>query len=172
MPPKLGDIHRRPRSDSGVVRLWEWARGKRGSWTAAEAAEAAEIAPRRARAIIKALCDAGYIDLTAEAESIGGPDGATPAEYRFSAAARDLPGAPVLIVDGESGTITGVRAPADGDGNARLRAAVDASGLSGRAAAAALGLNERTLRRMISGETPIGRDDPALARLPALKPRA
>jgi hypothetical protein len=151
------------------VRLWDWARARRGAWTAAEAAEAAEITPRRSRAIVKALADAGLVELVDPTEPLGHRAGAAPARYRLSPEGRAHAGAPVLIVDGESGVITGVRAPADGAGNARLCAAVRDAGLSGRAAARALGVNERTLRRMLSGETPIDGDDPIMARLDGLR---
>jgi len=54
--------------------------------------------------------------------------------------------APVLIVDGVTGAITGIRAPADSDGAAKLRRHVERCGLSTRAAAKALQGNDSTLR--------------------------
>lgn len=166
MPPKLGDTHRRPRSDSGAVRLWAWARACRGSWTAAAAAEAAGITARRARAIVAALREAGLVAQTSAAVSLGA-EGAAPAEYRLTDEGRALAGAPIMII--EDGAIRGVRLPAEGAGNARLVAAVAAAGISQRAAAAALGVHERTLRRMLAGETPVDDDDPVMGRLGALK---
>lgn len=86
-----------------------------------------------------------------------------------SATARSLTGAgralrdpPVLIV--RDGVAVAARPSGDGRGNRLLREAISASGLSARQAARALGLNERTLRRMISGELPLAADDPAVIR--------
>lgn len=163
MPPYLGSIHRRPRSDSGAARLWDWAHRRRKPWSAETGADAAKISARRCREIVRALVDAGLIDIVSEATSIG--EGREAATYALSAAGRGVRSAPVMIVDAEAGRIVGVRpgtlaAPA----NVRLRAAVEASGLSARAAARALGLNDRTLRRMLSGDLPIFADDPLFDR--------
>lgn len=163
MSPRPNSIHRRPRSDSGAARLFAWARARRGAWTAAEAGDESEISADRAKAIVRALVTAGYAEIADASRSLGGALGATPATYRLTPEGRSLAGPPTLIVDGASGNIVGVRAPGDGSGNALLRARIEASGLSTTAAAKALGLNPRTLRRILSGETPISADDPALA---------
>lgn len=162
MPPTPGSIHRRPRHDSGAARIWAWARRQRRTWTAHEAAAACAVASRRARAIVAAMAAAGLLEQTAEvARGEGGQ--LTPAGWRLSAAGRALPVPPVLIIDGETGSIVGVRVY-DGSGNAELRRLIEETGLSTRAAARALRLNSRTLRRILSGETPISRDDPVLTR--------
>jgi predicted ArsR family transcriptional regulator len=109
MSPTKGSIHRKPRSDSGAARLWQWARERRGPWTCAEAAEACEISPRRCRAIVAALHAGGVLDCERESETVGGV-GNTPAEWSLSAEGRALAMAPVMVVDGRSGLITGIRA--------------------------------------------------------------
>lgn len=162
-----GSIHRRPRSDSGAVRLWAWARTRRGSWTCAEAAEAATITPRRAREIVRALHAAGLLDCIRETETAG-QVGQVPAEWAMSAGGRAIDGAPVLIVDGASGRITGIRAAVNGDGTDKLRRAIERSKLSTREAARQLQVNNRTLRRMMQGDPPIAADDPIIARARAL----
>lgn len=167
MAPTKGSIHRRPRSDSGAARIWDWARGKRGPWTSADAAEACEISPRRCRAIVAAMHDAGLLDCERESELAQGSvgmGGQQAAEWSLSVAGRALAAPPVLIVDRETGAITGIRAAANGDGTAKLRRHVERSGLTGRAAARALGVNDRTLRRMLAGKPAIAGDDPILAR--------
>lgn len=165
MAPYRGAIHRRPRSDSGAARLWQWARTRRAPWLVAEAAEAAGITARRARAIVTALGEAGYLDCTRLSDAIG-----EAAEWRLSEAGRALAGPPILVIDGATGLVTGARAaPVGSDGNAMLQRAVRRSGLSGRAAAAALGVNDRTLRRLLCGETPIPADDPIIARARSLR---
>jgi len=167
MSPTPGSIHRRPRSDSGAARLWQWARTRRGPWTTLEAAEAAELTARRTRAIVAALGDAGLLDRIKESE-LEGDAGQQAAEWEMSAAGRALAAPPVLIVDGQVGIITGVRAAANGDGTEKLRKAIARSKLSIRAAAKQLQVNETTLRRMLRGEPPIAGDDPIIARARAM----
>ena len=167
MPPYIGSIHRRPRSDSGAARLWAWARRKRSAWTIAAAAEAAQIEPRTARKIVAALVEEGLIDTIVERGSAG-KDGWTPAEFAMTEAGRKIDSPPILVMAGQSGVVAGVRIIRD-PANDRLRQSIEASGLATSAAACALGLNPRTLRRMMAGELPIAADDPVFQRLPALK---
>jgi hypothetical protein len=78
-------------------------------WTCAEAAEACDISSRRYRAIVAALYDGGVLDCEREAELVGNL-GQAPAQWSLSAAGRALEIAPVMVVDGRTGLITGVRA--------------------------------------------------------------
>jgi hypothetical protein len=88
-----------------------------------------------------------------------------PAEWVIADAAREL-GPPILTVDGERGLIAGIRHDA---ANAQLASAIEASGLSVRAAARALGADHRTLRRILAGETLIPPGHPLLLGMAALK---
>jgi hypothetical protein len=168
MSPSKGSVHRRARSDSGAVRLWDWARGRRGSWTCAAAAEAADITSRRAREIVRALHAAELVECIRETETLGGGQGQSAAEWAMSAAGRAVKGAPVLIVDGKSGRIVGVRAATDGDGAVPLRRAVERSKLPLREAARRLKVNDTTLRAMLRGDQPISADDAIIKRARAL----
>src|SRR5437016_4999379 len=141
MSPIPGSIHRRPRSDSGAVRLWTWARTRRRPWTCPEVAEAAAITDRRTREIVRALHEARLLDCVRESEVVG-QHGQEAAEWELSAAGRAMLAPPVLIVDGEAGRIVGIRAAVNGDGTAKLRRAVERSGLSTRAAARAMGVHD------------------------------
>lgn len=164
MAPYKGSIHRRARSDSGAARLWHWARTRRRPWTVDMAAAAAEISDRRGRAIVRALYEADLLDCLQERELTD--QGWAPAEWTVSEYGRAVTSAPIMIA--EEGIITGLRIAAD-DGVGQLRQAVERSGLSVRAAARQLGVNDRTLRRMLSGETPLTSDDPILQRARELR---
>jgi hypothetical protein len=114
MPPTLGSVHLRPRLDSGAAALWQWARRRRGPWTCPDAADACGISASRCRRIVAAMQEAGYLDKV-ESAAPAAPDhrgrriGATPNEWRLSAAGRELRGAPVMITDATNGTIVGFR---------------------------------------------------------------
>lgn len=108
MAPTKGSFHRRARRDSGAARIWAWARAKRGPWTSAEAADECAVSARRCRAILKAMSEAGILDQQKESEVSAG--GQQAAEWALSADGRALSAAPVMIVDGRTGLITGVRA--------------------------------------------------------------
>lgn len=108
MAPRRGSIHQRPRRDSGAVILWRWLRSRRSAWTVGEAAEASGLSPRRSREIVAALYRAGLIDQVAE-QSLGDAGRFSPAEYRVSAAGRTAAGDPVLVVNGATGRVVGVR---------------------------------------------------------------
>lgn len=163
MSPIPGSIHRRPRSDSGAVRLWAWARARRRPWTCPEAAEQCRISSGRCRAIVRAMHDTGLLDQVRGSELVGGL-GQGAAEWRLSAEGRAARQPPVLVVDGERGIIVGTRPAGDGRGNALLRQAVDASGLTRPAAAARLGVHVVTLQRWLAGSPPIAADDPMIER--------
>lgn len=166
MAPYKGSIHRRARSDSGAARLWHWARTRRRPWTVDMAAAAAEISDRRARAIVRALYEADLLDCLHERELTD--QGWAPAEWTVSEYGRTIGVAPVMV--SSDGIITGLRiSTTDGAGVGQLRQALERSGLSVRAAARQLGVNDRTLRRMLSGETPLTSDDPILQRARELR---
>ncbi|MCC6775657.1 MAG: hypothetical protein IT537_03315 [Hyphomicrobiales bacterium] len=167
MSPTPGTIHRRARRDSGAARLWQWARRRRSPWTCPQAAEAADITQRRAREIVAALAAAGLVDQAREAELT--IDGNQAAEWRLSEAARAVALAPVLVVDGTTGRIVGVRLTGDGSGTDRLRRAIERSGLSIRQAAIQLDIHERTLQRWLAQGAPIAADDPLIARARELR---
>ncbi len=164
MAPQPGSIHRTARSDSGAARLWKWARSKRSPWTTLDAADAAEIAPSRARGIVAALHAAGLVECTTNAAP--SQAGMVAAEYRLSPTGRETIDAPVMIVS--DGLLVGARFR-DEAGNVILRARVERSGLTGREVARQLGINHRTLRRMLSGEVSLMADDPVLTRVGKLK---
>ncbi|HEY7302165.1 MAG TPA: hypothetical protein VH684_30090 [Xanthobacteraceae bacterium] len=124
MSPRPGSIHRRPRRDSGAARLWAWARARRGVWTARDAAAAAGLSRGRARAIVRALARAGYLDCVRESEISGPGAGQAPAEWVMSEDGRALASPPVLIVDRKSGNIVGVRASGDGIEAEKLKRAI------------------------------------------------
>lgn len=166
MAPYRGAIHRRPRSDSGAVRIWEWARSRRGSWTISEAVETTDVSRRRCQAIVTAMHGAGLVDQVRESELSS--DGQTPAEWRLSPAGRAMQAGPIMIVDPDTGLITGCRPAPSGDGNAKLRRAVELAGMSGRGAARVLGISDRTLRQILAGQIQIAENDPLLARLSTL----
>lgn len=108
MPPYVGLRHRRPRADSGAVRIWRWARRQRGTWTVSDAADAVTVAPRTARKAIAALGEAGLLDQVDQpGQDAGGIFRA--AQWRISARGRAARGVPILTVDGATGRITGVR---------------------------------------------------------------
>jgi hypothetical protein len=73
---------------------------------------------------------------------------------------------PILVAVDDIDALPAVAHPVGtGDsGNALLRVALNEAGLTTHAAAEHLGLNARTLRRMISGALPIAADDPIIAR--------
>jgi hypothetical protein len=108
MSPRRGDIHRRARKDSGAARLWAWARGRRASWTCPDAAASCEVSPRRTRMIVAAMYEAALLLRVREYEM--GQQGAEPAEWQMSARGRKLTAAPIMVVDGKTGLIAGVRA--------------------------------------------------------------
>jgi hypothetical protein len=113
---------------------------------------------------------AGLLDQIRESELATGWDGGQePAEWRLSAVGRALADPPILIVDSTTGQIIGVRPAGDGRGTAMLRRALEASGLSTRAAAKRLQLDPATLRRWLRGGTPIATDDPIVARAMRLR---
>jgi hypothetical protein len=87
--------------------LWPWARSRRAPWTTLDAAAAAALSPRRTRAIVAALHAAGLLDCVREAE-LAGQDGQTAAEWTVSEAGRQVL-APILIVNGETRAIIGIR---------------------------------------------------------------
>ena len=115
MPPALGSTHSHPRRDSGLVRLWEWARARRGTWTCTDAIEACDLSERRCRAMVAALHAAGLIDQTSPQVSSGYRAGWTPAEWRLNTAGREIKQAPIMVIDHVRGVITGMRAQTDRD---------------------------------------------------------
>jgi len=168
MPPVPGSIHRRPRSDSTAARLWTWARTRRAPWTCADALGAIGGSARRIRGIVAALHQAGILDQISASE-LTGPGGRAPAEWVLSDVGRALAAPPILITDAAAGTITGVRAAIDGIGTEQLREAISRSGLSGVAAATALGVRASTLRDLLRGRPPLAEDDPIIARARGLR---
>lgn len=160
MSPHRGSIHRQPRSDSGAVRLWQWARSRRAPWTCIDAAEAADISERRARTIITALHESGLVDCDRASEL--GHDGQQPATWMLSRAGRDLDDPPIMISNGR-GIYIGART-ADGDGNDTLRRILERADIATRDAARKLQINSRTLRRMLDGALKISTDDPIIGR--------
>jgi len=107
MPPRQGDTHRAPRSDSGVVRLWIWARRKKLAWTADEAAEGAKMSRSRCRATVKALKDAGLVIEVDARESLGHRDGWSAPTYRLAPHAEGIDTRPIMTM--RNGQIVGVR---------------------------------------------------------------
>jgi hypothetical protein len=165
MAPTRGSIHARARCDSGVARLWQWARTRRAPWTCLDAADAAAISSRRMRAIVGALAAAGLVDCVRESELDN--NGQKAAEWTLSVTGTAMREPPILIVT--DGAIVGVRMPGDDSGTAMLRRALARSGLSTRAAARRLGVSDSSMRRFIRGTPPLGADDPLIARLDVLR---
>lgn len=104
MPPYVGLLRSRPRRDSSVVRLWSWARRRRRPWTVDEAAAAIAASPRRLRANVAALYEAGLIEQVRPRQREGGAW--TAAEWRLP---DDAGPPPVLVVDGARGLMIGAR---------------------------------------------------------------
>lgn len=167
MAPHQGSIHRRSRGDSTVPALLTWARGRRSSWTVSRVAKDLGLSERRARAIVRALGDAGLLEQVSERAST--ESGWVPAEWRILPAGR-MATAPVLIAPG--GRIVGVRThQVDHEGFARLRNYIDTCGLARAAIARQLRVTDSTLRDLLAGRAELMRGDPILDRLARIDDR-
>ena len=158
MAPTPGSIHRRPRRDSKIAGLWPWIRARRSPWTADAAALAISASPRRVRAVLRAMAEAGLIGVVADSERHGKW---TPARWSLTEAGRGVNQAPILIVD--RGSPVGVRIPAAPDSRAALEPLVAAKGLA--SAAEHLGIHLETLRGLLDGSVRLMTGDPASSRI-------
>jgi hypothetical protein len=109
MSPLTGSTHRAARLDSGLARLWAWARTRRGAWTCQDAVGECLLSESRCRAIVAALHQDGLLEQVSARSSLGYRTGFLPATWRMSPAGRNLDRAPIMIVDSERGIIVGLR---------------------------------------------------------------
>lgn len=158
MAPTPGSIHRRPRRDSKIADLWPWIRARRSPWTADAAALAISASPRRVRAVLRAMAEAGLISVVEEAERHGKW---TPARWSLTEAGRGVTQAPILIVD--RGSPVGVRIPAVPDSKAALEPLVAEKGLV--STAAHLRVHLETLHGLLDGSVKLMTGDPAAGRI-------
>lgn len=105
MAPSPGTIHRHARHDSSLIRLWPWARRQRQAWPCSEAADAIDASPRRLRALLAVLAQAGLL----ERVQAWTPQDQEPHLWALTDTGRCLPRAPVVIV--RQGCPVGVRLP-------------------------------------------------------------
>ena len=110
MPRPVGTRLDAPRSDSGLARLWQWARGQRKPWSQDDAAEAASLSRSRCRAIVLAMRAAGLVEMVDDRKSLGYRQGWTAPTFRLSAIARKHATPPIMVVEGSA--IVGMRFPA------------------------------------------------------------
>ena len=103
--------HAAARADSGLTLIWAWARRRRTAWTAVEAAEAGKISAHRARALVRALVEAGHVEVASARRSMGRGQGFEAPTYQVAETARAIAATPITIVKPGDSQIRGIRFP-------------------------------------------------------------